>query len=122
MTTYCSLIFLLSEVIKTISPQRLCVCLHISPCLSQRRLKQGENTGAQQSQPKGVTPLWIKKSFLFWYCLLSQPCRALFFFFADLVKREREQTWMYKTVLQRKCKLCSFRCKLQKQQAEGYEP
>lgn len=40
MTTYRSLIFLLTEVIKAVSPQRLLVCLHVSPQPSQLPPKQ----------------------------------------------------------------------------------
>jgi len=40
MTTYRSLIFLLTEVVKAVSPRRLLVCLRISPQPSQLLPKQ----------------------------------------------------------------------------------
>lgn len=65
MTAYCSLIFLLTEVIKAISPWRLLVCLHISLPLSYLPPKQGQRTGVLEIWHHEVCSHFIIEPFCF---------------------------------------------------------
>lgn len=63
MTTYHSLIFLLTEVIKALSPWRFFVCLHMSLPLSQLPPKQGQRPSVLEIWQGEVSSHFTEKPF-----------------------------------------------------------